>query len=50
MYVIFMFPLIRNVDVILHGNIFLSTFRYDRIKILGLRITDITFLIGIEEK
>ena len=55
MYVIFMFPLIRNVDIILHGNISLSTCKYDRIKIFGLGITidyntDNTFLIGIEQK
>ena len=49
MYVIFMFPLIRNVDIILHGNISLNTCKYDRIKILGLGNTDTTFLIGIEQ-
>ena len=39
MYVIFMFPLIRNVDRILQGNISISICKYDRIKILGLGIS-----------
>ena len=47
MYVIFMFPLIRNVDRILQGNISISICKYDRINILGLGNTDSRFLIGI---